>query len=163
MVDNFGFEWLRLRDVDKIDPDPILFPQFDNGLRTAFRREMELFLNSIIEDNRSVVDILGANYTFLNERLAAHYGVRDVRGDQFRRVTLTDSRRWGILGKGAMLMVTSYPNRTAPVLRGARIAIRSDQDAFPNAKRFRYSRTPSRNASLPRRASICRMTMGAFR
>ncbi|MEO8096348.1 MAG: DUF1592 domain-containing protein [Acidobacteriota bacterium] len=119
LVDNFAFEWLKLRDVDKIDPDVILFPNFDNGLRTAFRREAELFLKSIIDEDRSVIDIVGANYSFLNERLAAHYGIPDIRGDQYRKVTLADSRRWGILGKGAMLMVTSYPNRTAPVLRGA--------------------------------------------
>ncbi len=119
LVDNFGFEWLRLRDVDKSEPDVILFPNFDNNLRAAFRREMELFLGSIITENRSVVDILGADYTFLNERLAAHYGIPDVRGDQFRRVTLKDENRFGILGKGAMLMVTSYPNRTSMVLRGS--------------------------------------------
>jgi len=119
LIDNFGFEWLRLRDVDKIDPDVVIFPNFDNGLRTAFRREAEMFLASIISENRSVLDILGGDYTFLNERLAAHYAIPDIRGDQFRRVTLTDSRRFGILGKGAFLMVTSYPNRTAPVLRGA--------------------------------------------
>lgn len=119
LVDNFGFEWLRLRDLDKSEPDVILFPNFDAGLRTAFRREMELFLNSVITEDRSVVDILGADYTFLNERLAAHYGIPDVRGDQFRRVTLKDENRFGILGKGGMLTVTSYPNRTSMVLRGA--------------------------------------------
>ena len=119
LVDNFGFEWLRLRDVDKSEPDVILFPNFDNNLRTAFKREMELFLGSIISENRSVVDILGADYTFLNERLAAHYGIPDIKGDQFRRVTLKDENRFGILGKGGMLMVTSYPNRTSMVLRGA--------------------------------------------
>lgn len=119
LIDNFGFEWLRLRDLDKSEPDVILFPNFDASLRTAYRREMELFLGSIITDDRSVVDILGGDYTFLNERLAAHYGVPDVRGDQFRRVTLKDENRWGILGKGGMLTVTSYPNRTSMVLRGA--------------------------------------------
>ena len=119
LIDNFGFQWLRLRELDKSEPDVILFPNFDASLRTAFRREMELFLNSIIAEDRSVVDILGADYTFLNERLAAHYGVPDVRGDQFRRVTLKDESRWGILGKGGMLTVTSYPNRTSMVLRGA--------------------------------------------
>jgi hypothetical protein len=119
LVDNFGFEWLRLRDLDKAEPDVILFPNFDAGLRNAFRREMELFLGSIITEDRSVVDILGADYSFLNERLAAHYGVPDVRGDQFRKVTLKDENRWGILGKGGMLTVTSYPNRTSMVLRGA--------------------------------------------
>jgi mono/diheme cytochrome c family protein len=119
LVENFGFEWLRLRDLDKAEPDAILFPNWDANLRGAFRREMEMFLASIITENRSVVDILGADYSFINERLAAHYGIPDVRGDQFRRVTLKDENRFGILGKGAMLTVTSYPNRTSMVLRGA--------------------------------------------
>jgi mono/diheme cytochrome c family protein len=119
LVENFGFEWLRLRDIDKSEPDVILFPNFDANLKAAFRREMELFLASIITENRSVVDILGADYTFINERLAAHYGIPDIHGDQFRRVQLKDENRFGILGKGAMLTVTSYPNRTSMVLRGA--------------------------------------------
>ncbi len=119
LVDNFGFQWLRLRELDKAEPDVILFPNFDGNLKTAFKREVELFLGSIITEDRSVVDILNADYTFLNERLAAHYGEPDIRGDQFRKVTLKDENRWGILGKGAMLTVTSYPNRTSMVLRGA--------------------------------------------
>jgi hypothetical protein len=80
---------------------------------------MALFVESIVREDRSVIDLLSANYTFLNERLALHYGIPNVRGDRFRRVTLEDSNRWGLLGKGGVLMVTSYPNRTAPVLRGA--------------------------------------------
>lgn len=119
LVDNFAFEWLRLREIDKAEPDVILFPNFDNSLRAAFKREMELFLQSIVEEDRDIADIMNADYTFLNERLAAHYGIRDVRGEQFRRVTLKDPNRWGILGKGAMLTATSYPNRTSMVLRGS--------------------------------------------
>jgi mono/diheme cytochrome c family protein len=121
LTTNFAFEWLKVRDIDKLDPDPYVYPGFDEALRNAFRREMELFVDSVFRDDRSVVDLLSANYTFVNERLAAHYGVDNVRGDQFRRVTLTDENRFGLLGKGAVLMVTAYPNRTSPVLRGAYI------------------------------------------
>jgi hypothetical protein len=121
LTTNFAFEWLKVRDIDKLDPDPYVYPGFDEALRAAFRREMELFIDSVFHDDRSVIDLLSANYTFVNERLAAHYGVDNVRGDQFRRVTLTDENRFGLLGKGAVLMVTAYPNRTSPVLRGAYI------------------------------------------
>src|SRR6185369_3000998 len=119
LVDNFGFQWLKVRNIDEIDPDAFQFPNFDESLRDAFKREMELFVESIIREDRSVLDLLSANYTFVNERLALHYGIPNVLGDRFRRVTLEDSNRWGLLGKGSILMVTSYPNRTAPVLRGA--------------------------------------------
>jgi mono/diheme cytochrome c family protein len=119
LVDNFASEWLRLREIDSIDPDPFVYPNFDATLRTAFWRELELFVDSIEREDRSVLDLLTANYTFVNERLALHYGIPNVRGEQFRRVTLPDSSREGLLGKGAILMVTSYANRTSPVLRGA--------------------------------------------
>ncbi len=121
LTTNFAFEWLKVRDIDKLDPDPYVYPGFDEPLRAAFRREMEMFLDSVFHEDRSVIDLLSANYTFVNERLAAHYGVENIRGDQFRRVTLTDQNRFGLLGKGAILMVTAYPNRTSPVLRGAYI------------------------------------------
>ena len=121
LTTNFAFEWLKVRDMDALEPDPYTYPAFDRPLRTAFRREMEMFVDSIFREDRSVVDLLSANYTFVNERLAAHYGVENVRGDQFRRVTLTDPNRFGLLGKGAVLMVTAYPNRTSPVLRGSYI------------------------------------------
>jgi mono/diheme cytochrome c family protein len=118
LVTNFASEWLRLRDIDSIDPDPFIYPSFDPSLRAAFRRELELFVDSIQREDRSVLDLLNANYTFVNERLALHYGIPDVRGDEFRRVLLPDSKRYGLLGKGAILMVTSYANRTSVVLRG---------------------------------------------
>jgi len=121
LTSNFAFEWLKVRDMAALEPDPFTYPAFDNALRTAFRREMELFVDSIFHEDRSVVDLLAANYTFVNERLAAHYGIENIRGDQFRRVTLSDPNRFGLLGKGAILMVTAYPNRTSPVLRGAYI------------------------------------------
>jgi hypothetical protein len=98
-----------------------VYPTFDENLRIAFRREMELFIESIMREDRSATELLTANYTFVNERLARHYGMPDIRGDQFRRVTLEDQNRWGLLGKGSFLMVTSYANRTAPVIRGAYI------------------------------------------
>ena len=121
LVTNFAFQWLRVRDLDKIDPDPILFPNFDAGLKNAFRREMELFVSSVFNEDRDVTDLMNANYTFVNERLASHYGIPDIRGTQFRRITLGDPNRRGLLGKGSILLVTSYPNRTSSVLRGSYI------------------------------------------
>jgi len=121
LVTNFAFQWLRVRDLDKADPDTILFPSFDASVKNAFRKEMELFVGSIFSEDRNVMDLINANYTFVNERLAAHYGIPDIRGTQFRRVTLTDPNRWGLLGKGSVLLVTSYPNRTSSVLRGSYI------------------------------------------
>jgi hypothetical protein len=121
LTTNFAFQWLRVRDTASFDPDPYTYPAFDPPLRTAIRREMELFLDGIFREDRSVLDLLSADYTFLNERLAQHYRVPNVRGDQFRRVTLADPNRFGLLGKASVLMVTSYPNRTSPVLRGAYI------------------------------------------
>ena len=119
LVTNFAFQWLKLRALDDADPDAILFPNFDDGLREAFKREIELFVQSVFTEDRSVLDLLTADYTFVNERLALHYGIPNVRGTRFRRVTLTDQNRFGLLGKGGVLTVTSYANRTAPVLRGA--------------------------------------------
>jgi len=121
LTTNFAFEWLKVRDMAGLEPDPNIYPAFNADLRAAFRREMEMFVDSIFREDRSVVDLLAANYTFVNERLAAHYGIPNVRGNEFRRVTLTDPNRFGLLGKGAILMVTAYPNRTSPVLRGAYI------------------------------------------
>lgn len=119
LVTNFADQWLRVGKINDNEPDPGLFPDFDPTLRPALRRETELFVDSILRSDRSVIELLTADHTFLNERLAVHYGMANIRGDQFRRVTLEDSNRWGLLGKGAMLMGTSYGNRTAPVLRGA--------------------------------------------
>jgi mono/diheme cytochrome c family protein len=119
LVTSFAFQWLKMRGVDDIEPDAVIFPNFDDGLRDAFRREMELFVQAVMREDRSVLDLLNADFTFVNERLALHYGIPNVRGDRFRRVTLTDPNRFGLLGKGGMLLSTSYANRTAPVLRGA--------------------------------------------
>jgi hypothetical protein len=118
LVDNFAGQWLVLRNVRAAAPDPDLFPDFDDNLREAFLRETELFFESQLREDRSVVELLSANYSFLNERLARHYGVANVYGDRFRRVTFSDDRRGGLLSHGSLLTVTSYPNRTSPVLRG---------------------------------------------
>jgi hypothetical protein len=119
LVTNFAFQWLKMRGLDEVEPDAIVFPNFDDGLREGFRKEMELFIESIVREDRSVLDLLTADYTYVNERLARHYAIPNVRGDQFRRVMLTDQNRWGLLGKGGVLLSTSYANRTAPVIRGA--------------------------------------------
>src|SRR5262249_19662399 len=117
-VDTFAGQWLLLRNLENARPDREEFPNFDDNLRQAFRRETELFVESIVREDRSVMDLLTADYTFLNERLARHYGIPHVYGSPFRRVTLGDSARQGLLGQGSILTVTSYPNRTSPVLRG---------------------------------------------
>jgi hypothetical protein len=121
LVDDFAFEWLNVAKLDEISPDNRLFPQASGLLdpRSMFREELRLFIQDVLSNNRSVMDLLTANYTFLNERLAEHYGIETVKGDHFRRVTLEDDARYGLLGKGAILMLTAYPNRTSPVLRGA--------------------------------------------
>ena len=119
MVTNFAAQWLYLRDIEAKEPDELLFPDFDETLRSGFHRETELFLSSILRENRSVIELLTANYTFVNARLAEHYGIPNVRGSDFRRVTFpADSPRGGLLGQGAFLTLTSYATRTSPVLRG---------------------------------------------
>ena len=122
LVDNFAGQWLSLRSVEGIAPDPNLFPGFDENLREALRRETELFFESQLREDRSVVELLSADYTFLNERLARHYGIPGVTGSRYRRVSLAGrgpaaARRLGLLGHGSILAVTSYGNRTSPVLR----------------------------------------------
>ncbi len=118
IVDNFAGQWLFLRNLQSARPDGKTFPNFDDALRRAFRTETELFFQSIVREDRSALDLLNADYTFVNERLARHYGIPGVYGSHFRRVTLTDENRRGLLGQGSVLVVTSYPNRTSPVLRG---------------------------------------------
>ncbi len=121
LVTNFAFQWLNVHGVEIVNPDQNLFPDYSEDLVDAFKTEMELFIGSLFEADRSVVDLLTAKHSFLNERLALHYGLRNVRGSQFRRVEFSESYRRGLLGKGAFLMGTSYANRTTPVLRGAYI------------------------------------------
>jgi hypothetical protein len=118
LVSNFASQWLYLRNMRLVLPDPEAFPEFDDNLRNAFERETELFVESILREDRSVLDLLRANHTFLNERLARHYQIPNIYGNHFRRVTLTDERRRGLLGQGSILTVTSYAHRTSPVVRG---------------------------------------------
>jgi hypothetical protein len=117
-VSNFAGQWLHLRNLKGKVPNSELFPDFDDNLRQAFQREAELFFESIIREDRSVLDLMTADYTFVNERLARHYGMPNVFGSNFRRVPLADEARRGILGKGAVLLVTSHATTTSPVLRG---------------------------------------------
>jgi len=118
LIDNFLGQWLQLRNLKAKQPNSHEFPDFDDNLRQALQTEMELFFSSIIREDRSVLDLMNADYTFVNERLAKHYGIPYVYGSHFRRVTLPGEMRKGLLGKGAVLLVTSHPHRTSPVLRG---------------------------------------------
>ena len=118
MLTNFFGQWLWLRNMATVTPDPDIFPGFDDTLRLAFQRETELFLESQVHEDHSALDLLTANYTFVNERLARHYGIPNVYGSHFRRVALTNGVRAGLLGHGSVLTVTAYPNRTSPVVRG---------------------------------------------
>ena len=119
LAGNFAEQWLHVRNLGLLSPpDPIVFPGFTANLRDAFRQETDLFFKELMREDRSIFDLLNADYTFLNERLARHYGVPGVLGSHFRRVTLSDEQRWGLLGKGAILTVTSYATRTSPTLRG---------------------------------------------
>src|SRR5205814_3917148 len=121
LIDDFAFQWLNLAKLDEIAPDSRLFPQASGLLdaRGLFKEELRLFIDSVLRSDRSVVELMTADYTFLNERLAMHYGIETVKGSQFRRVTLENTARYGLLGKAAILNLTANPNRTSPVLRGA--------------------------------------------
>ena len=118
LVTNFAGQWLGLRNAAAVQPDEDLFPDFGEDLRQGFRRETEMLFDAILREDRSVVELLSADYTFLNERLAVHYGIPNVRGSHFRRVALDDPGRGGLLGHGSILTVTSHANRTSPVVRG---------------------------------------------
>lgn len=117
-VTNFAGQWLYLRNLTQVRPDQEVFPDFDPGLQQSFQRETELFFSDILRENRPVTDLLSADFTYLNQRLAEHYGIPGVYGSQFRRVTMTDPSRGGLLGQGSILTVTSYPDRTSVVQRG---------------------------------------------
>jgi len=118
LVDNFAGQWLFLRNMRSVKPDPIAFPEFDGNLREAFQQETHLWFDSQVRENRSVLEILTSDYTYVNQRLAEHYGIQGVLGNHFRRVTLPGETRRGILGHGSVLTATSYANRTSPVKRG---------------------------------------------
>jgi hypothetical protein len=121
LAENFASQWLKLAKLDELNPDEAIFPYASGAgdLRPDFRKELALFIDSIFREDQSILRLMDANYSYLNERLALHYGINNVKGDRFRRVELEDSNRWGLLGKGGVLMATAYPNRTSPVLRGA--------------------------------------------
>ena len=142
LVNNFAEQWLYLRDVEAKEPDPGFFPGFDENLRRAFQRETQLFVDSVLRDDRSVLELLTADYTFVNERLAKHYGIPHVYGSHFRRVSLADTERRGLIGQGGILTLTSYATRTSPVLRGkwilenpARGATTAAAAGYPRARR----------------------------
>jgi len=119
LASNFAGQWLLLRNLESVSPDPRDYPDFDDNLRQAFRQETELFFDSVLREDRSVLELIDADYTFLNERLAKHYGIPGVYGSRFRRVPLEDgSKRGGLLRQGSILAVTSYATRTSPVIRG---------------------------------------------
>jgi hypothetical protein len=118
LVDNFAGQWLFLRNVEKVWPNPDVFPEFDANLREAFRQETGLLFESMLREDRSVLDLLNSDYTFVNERLARHYGIPNVYGSHFRRIAVQDENRKGLLGQGGILTITSYATRTAPTIRG---------------------------------------------
>jgi hypothetical protein len=118
LVKNFAGQWLFLRNVPAVQPDPAAFPEWDENLRQAMGKETELWLDSQLRENRSVVDMLTTDYTYVNQRLAEHYGIKGVFGNEFRRVKLDDPKRQGLLGQASIMAVTAYPNRTAPTIRG---------------------------------------------
>ena len=118
LVRNFTGQWLQLRNLEASNPNAVTFPYFNDNLRRSFRRETELMFEHVLREGRSALDLLDGDYTFVNEPLAAHYGIPGVHGTRFRRVTLTDEARRGLLGHGSVLTVTSYATRTSPVVRG---------------------------------------------
>jgi hypothetical protein len=118
LVENFAGQWLQLRNLKTINPDKKQYPAFDDALRAAMETETRLFFEAIVREDRRIFDLLDADFTFVNERLARHYGISGVQGDEFRRVTLTTPERGGLLGQASVLTVTSNPTRTSPVKRG---------------------------------------------
>jgi len=172
LVKSFAFQWLNVHGLQLVEPDPTLFPQFTGDLVGAFETELAMFIDSIFAADRSVVDLLTANHTFVNERLALHYGIKDVRGGQFRKIDLQPSYRRGLLGKGAFLMSTSYANRTTPVLRGAYIlekflgtppsAPPPDVEAFPETPEGAVPLTVRARLESHRRQKSCNACHGAI-
>jgi hypothetical protein len=150
----------------------MVFPQFDDQLYEDFTREVELFLGSILLEDRSVFDLLRADHTFLNDRLARHYGIEGVQGSQFRKITLTDPTRWGLLGKAAVLMRTSYGDRTSPVLRGAWVLEKlmgtppapppPNVEAFPETQEGERPRTVRARLEQHRASPVCGQCHGVI-
>src|SRR5262245_53695021 len=174
LSDDFAFQWLHLSKLDEIAPDRTQFPYASRLLdpRTMFKEELRLFIDSVLRSDRSVYELLTADYTFLNERLAMHYGIETVKGSHFRRVTLDNPARYGLLGKGAILMLTAYPNRTSPVLRGAWILDRLlgtpppepplNVPTLPENKRGQPARTLRARLEQHRANATCAACHGAM-
>ena len=152
--------WLNVDDLKAVDPDPRLFPRFNEAMRQDFSTEIRLFLADVLLSNKSVLELLSANYTYLNERLASLYGITGVLGPQFRRVELTDPARRGLLGKSAVLLRTSYGDRTSPVLRGAVGAGKAAWARPPRRRRRAWKPISTRRKALrpPRCAPASRCT-----
>src|SRR5687768_6009702 len=155
LIDNFAEQWLHLRNLKNSNPDLGAFPDFDDNLRQAMKEETELFFNSIMREDRSVMDLLNADYTFVNERLARHYGMPNIYGSRFRRVPVPNESRRGLLGQASILTVTSYPNRTSPVERGKWILTNllgvPPQPPPPNIPPLPEGGTEGKNVSLRER------------
>jgi hypothetical protein len=174
LSDDFAFQWLHLSKLDEITPDRTQFPYASRLLdpRGMFKEELRLFIDSVLRSNQNVFELLTADYTFLNERLAMHYGIETVKGGQFRRVTLDNPARYGLLGKGAILMLTAYPNRTSPVLRGAWILDRLlgtpppepplNVPTLPENKRGQPARTLRARLEQHRANATCAACHGAM-
>lgn len=172
LVTSFAFQWLGVKGLDRVDPDPSIFPEFDADLRRAFERELEYFIASIFDADRGVLDLLTADHTFVNGRLAQHYGIGSVRGDRFQRVTLKDTYRWGLLGKGGLLMATSYADRTSPVVRGAYVLERiigvpptpppPNVEAFPENKAGEKPKTVRARLEQHRATPSCNSCHGVM-
>ena len=139
LVTNFAGQWLYLRNLAAANPDARTFPDFDDNLRQAFKRETELFVESVVQEDRSALDLLRANYTFVNERLARHYGIPGIYGNEFHRVTLPDDHRRGLLGHASILTVTSRPNPSTagPPSKSVTCEVISTTMGAPSARRAR--------------------------
>jgi mono/diheme cytochrome c family protein len=172
LVTTFAGQWLNVRGLELVNPDPNLFPEYTDDLVPLFQKELELFVGSIFHADRSVIDLLTARHSFVNERLALHYGLKGVRGGQFRRVEFTEPYRAGLLGKGALLMGTSYANRTTPVLRGAYIlehllgtppaAPPPNVEAFPENQEGGAQQTVRSRLEMHRRQKSCNSCHGVI-
>ena len=162
LVTNFANQWLYLRELKNANPDVTVFPDFDDNLRQAFQRETEMLFESIVREDRSVLDLLDADYTFVNERLARHYGIPNVYGPDFRRVPVPNDARRGLLGHGSLLLVTSNANRTSPVIRGKWILENllgsRRRCRRPTCRRSRRNRRPE-----PRRSANASSSTGRIR
>jgi hypothetical protein len=172
LATNFANQWLNVRGLELVNPDPNLFPDYTEDLIPAFAEELHRFVWSIFSEDRGVIELLTSDRTFINERLAVHYGIKGVRGGEFRPVTVSESWRRGLLGKGAFLMATSYSNRTTPVLRGAYIlehlmgtppaAPPPGVEAFPESQEGGEQQTVRQRLEMHRATKSCHACHGVI-